>query len=122
MSTERLRGNLDLLLLTVLATGPRHGYSVITTLRDTSDGEFDLPEGTVYPALQRLERGGLLISEWERASGRRRRTYALTDAGRAALAAERSRWAAFADGIHAVIGRVAPSAPRTRSIAMVRSA
>lgn len=112
MTGERLRGNLDLLLLSVLAAGPQHGYSVITTLRDSSGGAFDLPEGTVYPALQRLERGGLLASEWEKAGGRRRRTYVLTELGRAELAVERGRWSAFADGIHAVVGG-SVAAPRS---------
>src|ERR1700743_2422085 len=60
MNRERLKGNLDLLLLSVLAAGPAHGYAVITALRARSDGTSDLPEGTVYPALHRLERGGLL--------------------------------------------------------------
>ena len=112
MTGERLRGNLDLLLLAVLAAGPQHGYAVITALRERSEGAFDLPEGTVYPALQRLERAGLLVSEWELASGRRRRTYALTADGRAALAAERRQWAEFASGISAVVGRVAAAKSR----------
>ena len=62
MNRERLKGHLDLLLLSVLAARPAHGYAVITPLRDRSDGAFELPEGTVYPALHRLEDAGLLAS------------------------------------------------------------
>lgn len=104
---ERLKGNLDLLLLSVLAAGPAHGYAVIGALRDRSGGHFDLPEGTVYPALHRLERDGLLEATWQRgepgAGGRRRKVYALTAPGRTALAAERSRWARFSSGVGAVL-------------------
>src|SRR5258707_10483327 len=96
MDRERLRGNLDLLLLSVLAAGPAHGYEVIAALRRRSESTFDLPEGTIYPALHRLEDAGLLASDWADASGRRRRVYALTDKGAAALAAEQVQWRRFA--------------------------
>jgi PadR family transcriptional regulator, regulatory protein PadR len=104
MNRERLKGNLDLLLLSVLSAGPAHGYAVITALRARSEGTFDLPEGTVYPALHRLEGVGLLASSWSDADGRRRRVYALTGKGEAALAAERTEWRRFAGGIGAVLG------------------
>jgi DNA-binding PadR family transcriptional regulator len=64
MSATDLRGQIDLLLLSVLASGPAHGYRVIERLREQSEGAFDLTEGTVYPALHRLERTGLLESHW----------------------------------------------------------
>jgi len=101
---ERLKGHLDLLLLSVLAAGPAHGYAIITALRARSDGTFDLPEGTVYPALHRLEDAGLLTSDWAAADGRRRRVYSLTSRGEAALAAERTEWTRFASGIQTVLG------------------
>jgi PadR family transcriptional regulator, regulatory protein PadR len=104
MSRERLKGNLDLLLLSVLAAGPAHGYEVITALRRRSEGTFDLPEGTIYPALHRLENAGLLASDWADANGRRRRVYTLTDEGAAALAAEHTQWRRFAAGVQAVVG------------------
>jgi DNA-binding PadR family transcriptional regulator len=104
MNRERLKGHLDLLLLSVLAAGPAHGYAVITALRARSGGTFDLPEGTMYPALHRLERAGLLASSWADAEGRRRRVYALTADGEAALAAERTEWKRFAGGIGLVLG------------------
>lgn len=105
MNRERLKGNLDLLLLSVLAAGPAHGYVIISALRDRSEGTFDLPEGTVYPALHRLEDAGLLRSSWAAADGqRRRRVYALTDDGATALAAQRTEWRHFAHSVHAVLG------------------
>ena len=104
MNKERLRGNLDLLLLSALSAGPAHGYAIISALRDRSNGLFDLPEGTVYPALHRLEDVGLLASSWAEVDGRRRRLYALTDKGAAALAAEQTEWRTFASGIQAVLG------------------
>ena len=103
MNRERLKGHLDLLLLSVLSAGPAHGYAVITALRGRSEGTFDLPEGTVYPALHRLEDAGLLASSWADADGRRRRVYALTSDGEAALAAQRNEWKRFAGGVQAVV-------------------
>ncbi|HEY2131170.1 MAG TPA: helix-turn-helix transcriptional regulator [Streptosporangiaceae bacterium] len=102
MNRERLKGHLDLLLLAVLAAGPAHGYAVISALRQRSEGTFDLPEGTVYPALHRLEDAGLLSSSWADAEGRRRRVYALTTEGAAALTAEQSEWRRFARAVQAV--------------------
>jgi PadR family transcriptional regulator, regulatory protein PadR len=104
MDRERLKGNLDLLLLSVLSAGPAHGYAIITALRDRSEGTFDLPEGTIYPALHRLEDSGLLVSSWAQAEGRRRRVYGLTDKGVAALAREQTEWRKFATGIQTVLG------------------
>jgi transcriptional regulator len=105
MERERLKGNLDLLLLSVLAAGSAHGYAIITALRERSEGAFDLAEGTIYPALHRLEAAGLLASDWADAPGqRRRRVYALTGKGASALAAEQAQWRRFAAGMQAVVG------------------
>ena len=104
MNRERLKGHLDLLLLSVLSAGPAHGYAIITALRARSEGMFDLPEGTVYPALHRLEDAGLLASSWADADGRRRRVYALTSDGEAALAGQQTEWKRFAGGVQAVVG------------------
>jgi PadR family transcriptional regulator, regulatory protein PadR len=103
MNRERLKGNLDLLLLSVLSAGPAHGYAIIAALRDRSDGTFDLPEGTIYPALHRLEKAGLLGSDWSDEQGRKRRVYALTDAGVAALATENAEWRRFTAGVQSVL-------------------
>ena len=101
---ERLKGNLDLLILEVLAARPAHGYDVIVSLRTRSDGAFDLPEGTVYPALYRLEASGLLGSTWTSESGRRRRVYSLTPSGRAALVEQRRQWRDFTAAVSSVLG------------------
>ncbi len=103
MRDVNVRGHLDLLLLQVLSAGPAHGYAVITSLRQRSDGMFDLPEGTVYPALHRLEAAGLLASDWARVDGRRRRVYRLTAAGRAATLSERREWRSLVAAVDAVL-------------------
>lgn len=103
MKGEALKGHLDTLLLAVLARGDAHGYALIEALKERSDGTFDLPEGTVYPALHRLERHGFVRSSWDKSSPRKRRVYAITRQGRAALASGRAEWAGFARAMAAVI-------------------
>jgi DNA-binding PadR family transcriptional regulator len=103
MRAEALKGHLDGLLLAVLEAGPLHGYAVIEALRTTSGGTFDLPTGTVYPALHRLETVGLVSSAWAEFSGRRRRIYTLTAAGRRALADYRRAWHEFAGAVASVM-------------------
>lgn len=98
-----MKGHVDLLLLATLRQGPLHGYAVVERLRDESQGAFDLAEGTVYPALYRLERAGLLASRWTTAGGRRRRVYRLTRRGRAELARESGEWKSFAAAVEAVL-------------------
>jgi DNA-binding PadR family transcriptional regulator len=107
MTSELLKGNLDMLLLAILRDGPRHGYGVIEELRRRSDSLFDLPEGTIYPALHRLERQGVLRSEWAVTGGRRRRMYEITADGLAALAAQATTWQRFVVGVQAVVQRKA---------------
>ncbi|HEX6676659.1 MAG TPA: helix-turn-helix transcriptional regulator [Actinomycetes bacterium] len=104
MRAEVLKGHLDALLLAVLEEGPRHGYAVIEALRSASAGRFDLPTGTVYPALHRLERAGLVRGHWSTVGGRRRRTYELTSAGRRALGEERGAWKEFATAVSTLLG------------------
>src|SRR3954469_10847389 len=93
---QALKGHLDALLLAALEDGPRHGYAVKEALREGSGGRFDLPTGTVYPALHRLEAAGLISGTWSVVDGRRRRTYQLTDAGARKLHGERGNWREFA--------------------------
>jgi PadR family transcriptional regulator, regulatory protein PadR len=104
MQAEVLKGHLDLLLLATLAAGPAHGYRVVDELRRRSAGAFDLSEGTIYPALYRLERAGLLSSRWASAGGRRRRVYSLTRKGRRSLSDRRRDWASFAAAVEGVVG------------------
>ena len=77
---EELKGHLDAMLLAALEGGPRHGYAVIEALRQSTDGRLDLPTGTIYPALRRLEQAGLIAGTWSVVGGRRRRVPA--DSGR----------------------------------------
>lgn len=92
MKAEILRGNLEGMLLSVLEPGQLHGYAVIEELKRRSREAINLPTGTVYPALHRLEAAGLIGSEWSRHNGRRRRNYFLTSKGRHALADKREAW------------------------------
>jgi transcriptional regulator len=100
MEGEMLKGHLDMIVLATLAPGPAHGYAVIEEIKRRSGGAFDLPEGTIYPVLHRLEQGGLLAGRWVTAdSGRRRRVYELTRRGERALAERRAGWEQFSDAI-----------------------
>jgi len=103
MKPDAVRGHLDSLILAVIEPGPLHGYAVMEALRHRSGGALDMPTGTLYPALRRLERGGLVQSEWSTVGGRERRTYAITDAGRRSLAQERAGWRDFAAVIEGVL-------------------
>ena len=104
MTSGYVKGSLDLLLMSVLRGGSAHGYAIIGALRSRSDGQFDLAEGTIYPALHRLERAGLITSSVDVAQGRRRRTYTLTARGRTELAAQRKEWQGFVANMQAVLG------------------
>ena len=104
MVGEALKGHLDLLLLAVLAEGSAHGYAVIESLRQRSGGLFDLPEGTIYPALHRLESQGLLRSRWKEDAPRRRRVYELTPKGQQALTKREEEWRKFSKAVNATAG------------------
>jgi DNA-binding PadR family transcriptional regulator len=102
MEAEQLKGHLEGLILAVIVGEPKHGYAVIEALKERSRGRLDLAEGTVYPALHRLERNGLLASDWSD-TGRRRRVYRLTSKGERELGIRRRRWREFASTMEAVL-------------------
>lgn len=102
---QALKGHLDVLLLATLTDGPRHGYAIKEALREGSGGRFNLPTGTVYPALHRLERARLIAGSWSIVDGRRRRSYQLTAEGHRKLAGERANWREFADAVTALLER-----------------
>ena len=106
MRTEGIQGHLDLVLLGVLAASPGHGYAIISALKRSSDGALDLPEGSVYPALHRLEDMGLVASDWAATGGRRRREYHLTPTGATALRSQRADWSRLSTAIDAVLASV----------------
>lgn len=106
MKRETLKGHLDLLLLAVVGARADHGYHIGRRLAAASGGALDLPEGTLYPALHRLESKNYLESSWAEVGGRRRRVYNLTPAGKEALAQERSEWGSFAQAVESVLDTV----------------
>lgn len=104
MKLDSMRGHLDAMVLASLETGPRHGYAISEHLARLSDGAITVPTGSLYPALHRLEQAGWVTSEWSTVTGRRRRTYQLTGAGRRALDDRRAEWAHVAGVVSAVLG------------------
>ena len=101
---DLLHGTLDVLVLQTLSWGPRHGYAIIRWLEETAGEAIAVEEGSLYPALYRLERRGLIEAEWGTSElGRRAKIYRLTPAGRRALAEERARWNAFAAAVARVL-------------------
>src|SRR5262245_33528036 len=104
MDLGLLGSALEMLILEVIAQGPSYGYEISQTVAGRSGGAFEMKEGSLYPALHRLERQKLLKSLWREADGRRRKYYELTNAGRAELANRKQSWRKFAAGINGVIG------------------
>jgi DNA-binding PadR family transcriptional regulator len=111
---ELPKGHLDALVLAALETDPAHGYAILRRLRSRSGEVFRPSEGTVYPALHRLERDRLVRSRWTEAKGRQRRVYRITRAGREALAVRRLEWATFARAVDAVLSRSGGATGRRR--------
>src|SRR5215469_15797303 len=106
MEGEILKGHLDMIVLAALSAGPAHGYGIIQEIRNRSGGAFDLPEGTIYPVLHRLEEARFLSSRWtDGKAGRKRRVYSLTKMGSRALADRRTNWSRFADAIGGFLGK-----------------
>ena len=102
--TDALRGSLDLLVLKTLSLQPMHGWGISQRIQQTSKGVLEVNQGSLYPALQRLEKQGLITSDWDTTDNNRRaRYYRLTAAGRSALSAERESWKRFAAGLDAVL-------------------
>lgn len=90
---QLLQGTLDLLVLQTLVFGPNHGHGIATAIQQTSDDVLLVDHGSLYPSLQRLERAGLISSEWGTSDNNRRaRFYKLTRAGRSRLTSETSKW------------------------------
>jgi transcriptional regulator len=104
MKPDAFNGQLDSLILATVAEEPAHGYAILQRLRQRSSGAFELAEGTLYPALHRLERDGLLTSSWSTGGGRRRRVYDVTVTGRTALRKRRREWRRFSTAVEAVLG------------------
>jgi PadR family transcriptional regulator, regulatory protein PadR len=102
--TDALRGSLDLLILKTLSLAPMHGWGIGQRVQQISKGVLEVNQGSLYPALQRLEKDGLVTSDWHTTDNNRRaRYYRLTGTGRRALGVELESWRKFADGLEAVL-------------------
>jgi PadR family transcriptional regulator PadR len=102
--TDALRGSLDLLVLKTLSLAPMHGWGISQRVQEIYKGVLEVNQGSLYPALQRLEKDGLVTSDWDTTDNNRRaRYYRLTASGRRALGAELENWRRFAAGLEAVL-------------------
>ena len=102
--TDALRGSLDLLILKTLSLAPMHGWGINQRVQQISKGVLEVNQGSLYPALQRLEKAGLVTSDWDTTDNNRRaRYYRLTATGRRALGVELENWRRFAAGLEAVL-------------------
>lgn len=104
LAKDRLHGTLDVLVLRTLSWGPRHGYAIARWIEDTGGDALQIEDGSLYPALFRLEQRGWVVAEWGTSElGRRAKFYQLTEQGRAQLAAETADWARFVAAVSRVL-------------------
>ena len=104
LQTDALRGSLDLLVLKTLSLAPMHGWGISQRVQQISEGVLEVNQGSLYPALQRLEKDGMITSEWGITDNNRRaRYYRITASGRKALGDELESWRRFAAGLEAVL-------------------
>ena len=111
LSPELLRGSLELMVLSVLADGSKYGYLIQQRLRESSGAMVDVQAGTLYPVLHRLEKDKLIKARWEKTTGRPRKWYDLTAAGRRRLTQRAATWEAYVQCVRAVIGPGLAAAP-----------
>lgn len=104
MDSQLLWGTIELLILEVVSHAPSYGYQITQTVATRSKGEFELKEGSLYPALHRMERQKLLASFWQEVDGRRRKYYKITSGGQKALAARKEEWFNYAKGVQGILG------------------
>jgi len=106
---DLLQGTLDMLILKALSLGPEHGYGVLLRIQQMSSQALQIPQGSLYPALYRLEEQGWISSEWGESENKRRaRFYKITTAGKKQLKSERDYWNRFTETISAVLN-IAPN-------------
>ena len=100
-----LRGTLDLLILRTLVLAPMHGWGISARIQQTSRGVLDVNQGSLYPALQRLEHKGWVTSAWRTTEkNRRAKYYELTASGRRAVAAETQNWRRYVEAVELILG------------------
>ena len=104
MGNDKLQGTLDLLVLKVLARGPQHGYGITLRVKQFSEDALQVEEGSLYPALHRMEQDGWIAAEWKPSENHRRaKYYQLTTKGRRRLAQEQEDWARVTEGVAKVL-------------------
>lgn len=101
--SQLMRGSLDLMVLSILAEEPQYGYSIQQKLKEASSAKVDLKAGTLYPLLHRLESDKLIKSQWDDSTGRRRKWYELTAAGRKRMKQQAHQWHAYVDCIQSLL-------------------
>jgi transcriptional regulator len=110
-SIDLLQGTLDVLVLKALSWGPKHGHAVARLIRDSSDGAFEVLDGSLYAALHRLEERGWVESEWGLSDkGKRARFYRLTGPGRGRLRSEAATWQRYAAAVGKLLASTAQPA------------
>ena len=103
-ATDALRGSLDLLVLKTLSLAPMHGWGISQRIQQISEGVLEVNQGSLYPALQRLEKSGMITSAWGTTDNNRQaRYYRITASGKRALGSELDSWRAFSAGLEAVL-------------------
>jgi PadR family transcriptional regulator, regulatory protein PadR len=108
---DLLQGTLDMLVLKAVSLGPLHGYGVLLRIQQLSQNQLEIQQGSLYPALYRLEHEGWIAGEWGQSENKRRaRFYRLTAAGRKRLETETKKWAQFA-GVIGMVLNTAPNQP-----------
>lgn len=112
INPELLRGSLELMVLSALSQGKQYGYSIQTILWESSCEVVDMKAGTLYPILHKLEKEGLVKSHWESETGRRRKWYELTAAGRKQLRTRADEWRRYVDCLRRILGPLGDLSPQ----------
>ena len=111
MAIDLLQGTLDVLILKALSWGPQHGHAVARLIRDSTDGAFEILDGSLYAALHRMEERGWVDAEWSLSDkGKRAKFYKLTSAGRAQLRSESATWRLYAAAVSKLLNATAQPA------------
>lgn len=102
---ELVGGTTNALILSVLNRAPAHGYEIVQTVNEESDGLFEWKEGTIYPALHKLEKAGLISGAWKQTpNGRKRRVYSITSSGKKSLVEQTDEWSVYSATVDKILG------------------
>lgn len=112
LNPELMRGSLDLMVLSCLTDGTKYGYLIQQRLRDASEELVDLKAGTLYPILHKLESAKLVKSRWDESTGRRRKWYELTAAGKKQLTKRVAEWQSYVSCLERILGPLVDPAPQ----------